>query len=543
MADNDVGFMQALTGSAYDEEEAVMNQPISDDEIFKQSYGLTSRGGARLGAGVGGLIAGIKKPEGSSLGYWERAGNASQRLMDGYTASQLGITVNDLNARRAIRSEMLKNEYQDDGTPSARLKIALRAVEIAKAQESPEQLASALAMVDQLKKEQGEWDKLQAEIVSKDASTMSTLTKTARDASGKRYTGLLQLGPNGEPGLLTTQNGELIHKPFTSDFNLWDPEKHAGRAARDMSLAMRDVITPTDRRKLHEMAAGANAALGRTDRIISSLWDAHKNGIGADALIGPAGELAAGVDNFLRATNAVVREFAPSGWARDQKNFKEWKEKAEKGGILSWLADDGTTVKADVTDLIPLPANISAASAMAQQYRANIMEMAYMAARLAEPSNRGLSDKDIEAAITRITAGTSNPQVMVRRFLEMQLDASNELDFQLSLYHGSLGNQYDDENMTTNEKITLNLVGEGYAEYNAKKKELFQKYGVIGTEDNRVILGDPRMGTDINPGGGIYNPGGAPRSAVNPQFTDEERLDMLLGKRSEAQILRDRGQQ
>jgi hypothetical protein len=73
-------------------------------------------------------------------------------------------------------------------------------------------------------------------------------------------------------------------------------------------------------------------------------------------------------------------------------------------------------------------------SAEAQEHRAQILELAYMAARLAEPSNRGLSDKDIEAALARIAGDTSNPQQLLRRFVTIAADSAYDLEDRLDSY-------------------------------------------------------------------------------------------------------------
>jgi hypothetical protein len=69
---------------------------------------------------------------------------------------------------------------------------------------------------------------------------------------------------------------------------------------------------------------------------------------------------------------------------------------------------------------------------ISEQYWANVMELAYMDARLQEPSNRGLSDKDIQNALRRIGAATANPA----SFAQRQLTLVNRIEDAV----GSLGN-------------------------------------------------------------------------------------------------------
>lgn len=60
-------------------------------------------------------------------------------------------------------------------------------------------------------------------------------------------------------------------------------------------------------------------------------------------------------------------------------------------------------------------ASVEQIARISEQYWANVMELAYMDARLQEPSNRGLSDKDITNALRRIGAATANPASFAQR--------------------------------------------------------------------------------------------------------------------------------
>jgi len=96
-----------------------------------------------------------------------------------------------------------------------------------------------------------------------------------------------------------------------------------------------------------------------------------------------------------------------------------WQEKvnarmADKG----WSAVD--LLPGHIKDyLVGLGLKTADISRIAEQYKANVMELAYMDARLQEPSNRGLSDKDIENAMARIGAATANPRSFAQRQLRL----------------------------------------------------------------------------------------------------------------------------
>jgi hypothetical protein len=120
--------------------------------------------------------------------------------------------------------------------------------------------------------------------------------------------------------------------------------------------------------------------------------------------------------------------------------------KAKDEGYLvntlnSIAKDSGLKEGSSLVDFLPknIVENLSAAGAsiekiglVAEQYFANVMELAYLDARLQEPSNRGLSDQDIKNALARIGAATANPA----SFAERQLQLLSRLDQAVA----SLGN-------------------------------------------------------------------------------------------------------
>ena len=81
---------------------------------------------------------------------------------------------------------------------------------------------------------------------------------------------------------------------------------------------------------------------------------------------------------------------------------------------------------------IPIPQHIRDQVAEvgigAAQYKALVMEMAYMDARLQEPSNRGLSDNDIKNALDRVGADTANPVSFLDRQIQRTEQNLKKLD-------------------------------------------------------------------------------------------------------------------
>jgi len=78
---------------------------------------------------------------------------------------------------------------------------------------------------------------------------------------------------------------------------------------------------------------------------------------------------------------------------------------------------------------LPIPTEMIAELGIgASQWQAMIMEMAYADARLQEPSNRGLSDNDIKAALKRIGAYSANPVAFFERQIEVMGNTLKKLN-------------------------------------------------------------------------------------------------------------------
>jgi hypothetical protein len=480
----DIGFMEQLTGPA--NEEAIADAVA---EKASGSQASAERGVTNLASGIASLF-GRKE--------------ASANIKDRFVADANQITVEELRSRRQIR-KALGNE--DFGTgPEARIKMAQRAAEIARDNNDGPGLARALSSLNALRQEQAEFDKLQAEKKGQEARNIESQVKTGYNADGTPVSGV-QTIQDGVAGLtIAGPNGRPVFKPFGEGFSRVDPTKKQSKLANEpVDVRIRKLVSKEERKVIKSLASSANSALERTDRVLGTLIDLFEEG-GVESVIGVSGGIVSSIDNFARNVNGVINAFAGAGKSKENDTFR---------GTLQQRARDAGDF---LSSIIQLPEGVEATSAAAQQHRANVMEMAYMAARLAEPSNRGLSDNDIKNALTRIAGGTSNPQVMVRRFLEMQVDASNELDFALRLHHGSLGPD------VTDDEIDAVLGGKGIPEYRERRKALFEKYGIEVTDDNRAIFGaGTAIGTDVQPGEGTGVPGAD--DDKTPELSDEEFLE------------------
>ena len=64
----------------------------------------------------------------------------------------------------------------------------------------------------------------------------------------------------------------------------------------------------------------------------------------------------------------------------------------------------------------------------AEQFEAMLMELAFLDARLMEPSNRGLSDRDIVNSLTRLVGKSANPMSFLHRQMQWAINMEDRID-------------------------------------------------------------------------------------------------------------------
>lgn len=160
--------------------------------------------------------------------------------------------------------------------------------------------------------------------------------------------------------------------------------------------------------------------MGQQAGIITDMTNSLLNMYDPDLAFDLSGKTLVGVDKLATFAGNVSEVFARRG-DRTNKNWDiTWQGKAVTAAMQAKLGTDVSILDAyaaengiSLTEI--LPPHIKADSREAQLFMANVMQMAYLDARLQEPSNRGLSDNDIKAALTRLGVNTADPTVFARR--------------------------------------------------------------------------------------------------------------------------------
>ena len=173
--------------------------------------------------------------------------------------------------------------------------------------------------------------------------------------------------------------------------------------------------------------------------------------------------------------------------------------------------------------MIELPQWAREQSESAQNYRAQVIELAYIAARAAEPSNRGLSDKDIQAALEKLGASSGNPMVMFRRSMEIVASGSRIIDDELETHYGQ---KRRDGTVISDADVDVIFAGRLLGQYRRGLKDLYEKFEVDLIDDGRAVFRNP-IDITVNP---IETDQSPARAAGDlPDVTDEEYNAALEG--------------
>lgn len=496
-----LGFLEQLGIGDTDERAAAAQARMLQRDPHRALGMGARRGFGAVVGGVHGLVTGESthpsKGGRSIKGFLSNMGTGADVQEDIDAAVASGISVDELLARRHIRQELGKEDYnpQEGETDlDAKLRMAASAASIAGELGVPELQAAALQQLSILREEKAEWDKWQAdeqakrdkEAREKDEHDREGI-KDAFDPSGTATTGMLEFDKErGLWGLRHADDGGIsVFTPFSNSFSLHDPDK--GKANETIDQRIRRAFSKEEVRMTRNLVSTNAQALRKIGRVMDSVKGYVDTGMD-EAIMGGSGPFIAAIDNGIRNVRGALSAFLPfeknKGAKIDMKADPEGTRAGRSGngwsGWGKWMERAGDANDA-LWSSFNLPEWARGASAEAQEHRAQILELAYMAARLAEPSNRGLSDKDIEAALARIAGDTSNPQQLMRRFMTIAADAAMDLEDNLKLYKTALPD-------VTDEEIERYFGGQLLVEYRQRRDDIYNNFGVTFNEYGRPIF-------------------------------------------------------
>ena len=510
----DKGFLEDLGVGSVDER-ALARQARQGQRDNFRALGMGARRGlGGIAGGVAGLVSGKQYGDsekgGRSFGGFLSNAVAGANTMEDFDAAQAaGISIEDLYARRNIRKELggIKQREGEDAY-DYRERLAARAAKIAQQSGSAAQQAAALDALKQVRDERMQYQKLQVEQQERERDFSQDGIMTAFDAdTGKptsgNFTFRMQEGKKVF-GLEYSENGELVFKPFNSRFSLEDP--NAGTTKETPDQRMRRAFGKGHVDETRSMVQANAQAMRKIGRVTASVKTYVDAGID-EAVLGNSGKFVSWIDNGVRNIRGALGAFMPiskekgTSAAIDKEADPEGRRGGRNGsgysGWNAWYAR-ATDPEDGIWTQFQLPAWAQGVSAEAQEHRAQILELAYMAARLAEPSNRGLSDKDIEAALARIAGDTSNPQQLLRRFVTIAADAAYDLEDRLDSYKQAIPGIEDDE-------VDSYFGGRLLQDYRKRRSQLFTDLGVTFDENDRAQFSEV-VDTQFDTSGNLQTP-------------------------------------
>jgi len=475
--------------------------------------------GQSLGRGTGRAARGLFEAFRGSKGEGKFSFSQGVRNVDdAIVARGAGITggAAEVQSRRSLRQKIAREDFGDLSQIEARIKVAEFVAKEAMAEGNGTARAAALSKLDRLKREKVEFDKLKAttrreEQRADDEELVSVwLPNEFRSRQAQKInrvnpeTGAKEIGVE----YFDDKLGKFVFRPIGT-YSVVEPD--ASNARESFDKVWNRTVSPKDDKEIRDQITTGQQTVRKFSRVLDTLTDLEEKG-GVEQVVSTPGGILTFLDQSARTVKGVASAFvntkiddAPRAATATREGWR---------GKQAWL-DAAKDPDDSVWDLIKLPEGVERASAAAQNFRANIMELAYLAARLAEPSNRGLSDKDIKAALARIAGDSANPQVIIRRFSEMMADSAVDLENKLDVY-ANVGapqgyGKADFESF---------IGGKALPKYRAELDFFKKKHGVTFDPHTGRATFDRLLDADIQPGEGVYPP-----TEAAPELDDDEFLE------------------
>lgn len=507
-----IGFLDSLGIGVADEEDILKAQreAILSQGNSGKMRALGQSGGAALGglaSGVAGLVTGNNDGR-SPSGFFDNVGRGASNVREGAAAQNAGITVEQLRSRRKIRS--LQAKYSSDSSFESRSALLRDIISISNKAGDTEVVAAAMAKLQQLKEDEIEFASLKTE---REVELHEQSEQLETDSTGRTLR-LVSEDPQGP-----TSQGTF--DPLTNTWDVIDSKGNISYGVNPLRIVLTDPVI--------ERAAAAVEARGddETDLLIKALKVNGLTGQTPDKKRVVLIDMATQASIVSDMTGTLIGMWNPAVAFSDSQALATGSDRVfsfietfsslfSRKGSMTAIKYDGKKVsiqeqyaKGTNQDILDefysekglsfrdmLPPHIQADTEEAQLFRANVMQLAYLDARLQEPSNRGLSDNDIKAALDRIGVGSPNPAVFARR----QQQTLTRLKGRMA----SLGLEFSGINGYSQKKL-IDFI------YNKEFRNGITEVLDAGLEDIALFLkeggrqsGDERDDTDaLDPGTGI----------------------------------------
>lgn len=486
----------------------------SEASVFAQLGEESGRGASSLTRGLLNTIMKRKERGGFKFG----AGMKDAR--DEVIARGAGMAGggSELRSRRKIRKQIATQNFGDLSTIDARIKLAEFVVNQAQQDGNTTAQVAAMSKVEALKKEKVEFDKLKSGASEADSKAKRAGSLASKEATpdvwlrGENNSRTAQLAtndgrrpdlPDDTPGVEYVDKGKLQFAAI-GEYSLEDPATASAlKGAETLDKVWNRTVSPKQDTDLRTLVTVGQDSIRKFGRIMDTLTDLGNE---AGTMMSTSGDMVTWTDKAARnIKNIGMAWFGPNnrkgslidrGLAPNEDDIT-----FDYRGSLDDRAREAYDPNDEIWFALQLPERFKDTSAAAQNYRANMMELIYMAARLAEPSARALSDADIIAASKRIAADSNNPQVIMRRFAEMMGDSAHTLENRLDVYSNVVTvaiNPQTGANYTV-EDFEKFIGGDALIRYRKDLQTLYNKHDItIDPSTGRATFKSP-MDSDLQP--------------------------------------------
>lgn len=512
MANENIGFLDSLGIGSQDEASLLAEQrrlaELENNKGRARNQNIRDQSQAGF-AGLFGAIGNLVRPqEGRSRNVKDSlaAGDAASRQVNDQQAAQAaGITVDDLKGRRAVRKAVQNSGIAEDGSYENRIKLAEFAAKSALDNNQTDAAHAALRQVTALRTEKKEFDKLSAVAEQEENEAIESNIPDV-------FIGGSKTPVAGQLARVSGVNGVLANGQFygPGEFSFEGPD--AGKNDESLDQRYRKIVPSGDRSKMDAMIQTGLSSVRQYKRVLSTIIDLSAKG-GVNSVLSTSGNVISWVDNAARNVQGILDPILGNN-TFDPSTGKTVTNEERRNGFRSAARDLNSDFWKDENGQSILGEAFQDASSAAQQHRAMIMELAYLAARMAEPSNRGLSDNDIKNAMRRIAGGTSNPQVMMRRFAEMTFDGAAQIEDAIDIHHGKFSD-------VPKEDFDKFIGGKALERYRGGLSDLQEEFGFVINDEGRAVF-SAGLDNDVQPGEGI--PGLETTGEAPAELSDEEFL-------------------
>lgn len=438
--------------------------------------------GQRLGRGIGRgaapLAGGIAGMFGDGPGFKEGARQAA----DAVDARMTGLTPEALKAREATQAQLQDLDVPSTGDNMADREATLQQiVNVANQNGDSNTALAAMQRLTMLRAQridletaegkQREQQRQEARDIETDSSGR-TLHMVGDDPDGGLSTGRLE-----EDGTWTVfrPNGEVL-QGVDGDKLILDPDKAARLRSFEMPEGQLEKALKLNGYNPSAILKGRAEykTFAETATIVGDMAEGMLDMYNPSVALSDSNAITRGADRAFSLVDTVSSVFTRNedkqreqyriSYGGKPVSAKKQRELATATSHYDkFLASQGIDFRS------VLPDHIKEDTEQAALFKANMMRLAYLDARLQEPSNRGLSDADIQNALERIGAASPNPNVFARQWkrnIRMLQGKSKNLGVELSqvgnvtkqalkdhLWNPELRNQVDDTLFTTSQTL------------------------------------------------------------------------------------------